>query len=144
MHVLLPGHLLPLIPVAVVLFRQVMMGDGQVSQGDMVVKPNATKVRKLADGRVLAGYAGSTADALTLIERLEGKLEEHEGTARYGRQLSSLLPSFQLCMKFSGCDTPRSENHRHQRAKYIRRELEGKRKVRRSIPCFGITVLLRI
>lgn len=60
--------------------RQVMMGDGQVSQGDMVVKPNAIKVRKLGDGRVLAGYAGSTADALTLMERLEGKLEEHEGT----------------------------------------------------------------
>jgi len=58
------------------------MGDGQVSQGDMVVKPNATKVRKLADGRVLAGYAGSTADALTLMERLEGKLEEHDGTKR--------------------------------------------------------------
>lgn len=58
------------------------MGDGQVSQGDMVVKPNATKVRKLGDGRVLAGYAGSTADALTLMERLEGKLEEHEGAAR--------------------------------------------------------------
>ncbi|CAM9374548.1 unnamed protein product, partial [Ectocarpus sp. 13 AM-2016] len=60
--------------------KVVMMGDGQVSQGDMVVKPNATKVRKLGDGRVLAGYAGSTADALTLMERLEGKLEEHEGT----------------------------------------------------------------
>ncbi|CAN0148251.1 unnamed protein product [Ectocarpus sp. 12 AP-2014] len=59
--------------------KVVMMGDGQVSQGDMVVKPNATKVRKLGDGRVLAGYAGSTADALTLMERLEGKLEEHEG-----------------------------------------------------------------
>lgn len=66
---------------------QVMMGDGQVSQGDMVVKPNATKVRKLGDGRVLAGYAGSTADALTLMERLEGKLEEHEGVARICRRL---------------------------------------------------------
>lgn len=65
--------------------RQVMMGDGQVSQGDMVVKPNATKVRKLADGRVLAGYAGSTADALTLMERLEGKLEEHDGASRHDR-----------------------------------------------------------
>ena len=56
------------------------MGDGQVSQGDMVVKPNAIKVRRLADGKVLAGYAGSTADALTLMERLEGKLDEHDGT----------------------------------------------------------------
>lgn len=65
------------------------MGDGQVSQGDMVVKPNATKVRKLGDGSVLAGYAGSTADALTLMERLEGKLEEHEGayTARVERNM---------------------------------------------------------
>lgn len=66
------------------------MGDGQVSQGDMVVKPNATKVRKLADGRVLAGYAGSTADALTLMERLEGKLEEHDGTERAGRVTGTL------------------------------------------------------
>lgn len=55
------------------------MGDGQVSLGDMVVKPNATKVRKLGSGNVLAGFAGSTADALTLVERLETKLEEHEG-----------------------------------------------------------------
>lgn len=56
-----------------------MMGDGQVSLGDMVMKPNATKVRKLAAGNVLAGFAGSTADALTLMERLESKLEEFEG-----------------------------------------------------------------
>lgn len=56
-----------------------MIGDGQVSQGSMVVKPNATKVRKLGSGQVLAGFAGSTADALTLVERLESKLEEHDG-----------------------------------------------------------------
>lgn len=56
-----------------------MIGDGQVSQGSMVVKPNATKVRKLASGHVLAGFAGSTADALTLVERLESKLDEHDG-----------------------------------------------------------------
>ncbi|CAM9821698.1 unnamed protein product [Ascophyllum nodosum] len=62
--------------------KVVMMGDGQVSQGDMVVKPNAIKVRRLADGKVLAGYAGSTADALTLMERLEGKLDEHDGQLR--------------------------------------------------------------
>lgn len=59
--------------------KVVMIGDGQVSQGSMVVKPNATKVRKLGSGQVLAGFAGSTADALTLVERLESKLEEHDG-----------------------------------------------------------------
>ncbi|CAM9410582.1 unnamed protein product, partial [Discosporangium mesarthrocarpum] len=58
--------------------KVVLMGDGQVSQGDMVVKSNAVKVRVLDEG-VLAGYAGSTADAFTLIERLESKLEENEG-----------------------------------------------------------------
>lgn len=56
-----------------------MIGDGQVSQGSMMVKPNAIKVRKLGAGNVLAGFAGSTADALTLVERLEMKLEEHDG-----------------------------------------------------------------
>lgn len=57
-----------------------MIGDGQVSQGSMMIKPNATKVRKLSGGNVIAGFAGSTADGLTLVERLESKLEEHDGT----------------------------------------------------------------
>jgi ATP-dependent HslUV protease subunit HslV len=52
-----------------------MAGDGQVSLGQTVVKGNARKVRRIAQGRVLAGFAGATADAFTLLERLEAKLE---------------------------------------------------------------------
>jgi ATP-dependent HslUV protease subunit HslV len=55
------------------------MGDGQVSKGNMVVKPNAKKVRRLADGKVLAGIAGATADAMTLLDRLESMLEAYPG-----------------------------------------------------------------
>ena len=57
----------------------VIAGDGQVSQGSTVMKPNARKVRPLGDGKVIAGFAGATADAFTLFERLEGKLERHQG-----------------------------------------------------------------
>lgn len=57
----------------------VIGGDGQVSMGDTVLKGNARKVRRLHHGRVLAGFAGGTADAFTLFERFEGKLEEHRG-----------------------------------------------------------------
>ncbi|MBD0271243.1 MAG: HslU--HslV peptidase proteolytic subunit, partial [Acetobacteraceae bacterium] len=56
-----------------------MAGDGQVSLGQTVVKGNARKVRRIAQGRVLAGFAGATADAFTLFERLEKKLETHHG-----------------------------------------------------------------
>ena len=59
--------------------RVVIAGDGQVTQGQTVMKPNARKVRTLADGRVIAGFAGATADAFTLFERLEAKLERHGG-----------------------------------------------------------------
>lgn len=54
-------------------------GDGQVSLGDTVLKANARKVRRLYHDRVLAGFAGGTADAFTLFERFEGKLERHQG-----------------------------------------------------------------
>ena len=57
--------------------RTVIAGDGQVSLGQTVVKGNARKVRRLADGKVIAGFAGATADAFTLIERLEKKLEQY-------------------------------------------------------------------
>ena len=60
----------------------VIAGDGQVSLGDTVIKANARKVRTLADGSVITGFAGATADAFTLFERLEGKLEQ------YPRQLT--------------------------------------------------------
>ena len=57
----------------------VVAGDGQVSMGNTVVKSTATKVRKIEKRNVIAGFAGSTADALTLFERLESKLEKHAG-----------------------------------------------------------------
>jgi ATP-dependent HslUV protease subunit HslV len=83
----------------------VIAGDGQVSMGQTIVKGNARKVRRLADGTVLAGFAGATADAFTLIERLEGKLEQYPEqlaracvdlakdwrTDRYLRRLEAML-----------------------------------------------------
>ena len=54
-------------------------GDGQVTLGNIVVKGSARKVRRLYHGRVLAGFAGATADAFTLFERFEAKLEKHQG-----------------------------------------------------------------
>ncbi|EDY85739.1 ATP-dependent protease HslV [gamma proteobacterium HTCC5015] len=57
----------------------VIGGDGQVSMGNTVMKGNARKVRRLYGGRVLAGFAGATADAFTLFEKFEGKLEQHNG-----------------------------------------------------------------
>jgi ATP-dependent HslUV protease subunit HslV len=83
----------------------VMAGDGQVSMGNTVVKANARKVRRIGDGSIIAGFAGATADAFTLFERLEGKLEKHGGnltracvelakdwrTDRYLRRLEALL-----------------------------------------------------
>jgi len=83
----------------------VIAGDGQVSMGATIVKGNARKVRKLAEGKVLAGFAGATADAFTLIERLEVKLEQYPDqlaracvdlakdwrTDRYLRRLEAML-----------------------------------------------------
>ena len=57
----------------------VMAGDGQVTLGNTVMKSNARKVRRLHKGNVIAGFAGATADAFTLFERFEGKLEKHSG-----------------------------------------------------------------
>src|SRR5262245_51596847 len=85
--------------------RVVVAGDGQVSLGQTVLKANARKVRRLAGGKVIAGFAGATADAFTLFERLEGKLEQHPGnltraavelakdwrTDRYLRRLEAML-----------------------------------------------------
>ena len=59
--------------------KVVIAGDGQVTMGQTVMKPNAKKVRPLGDGTVIAGFAGATADAFTLFERLERKLEQYNG-----------------------------------------------------------------
>src|SRR5437764_15240532 len=83
----------------------VMAGDGQVSMGQTIVKGNAKKVRRLGNGLIVAGFAGSTADAFTLFERLEAKLERHPGqllracielakdwrTDRYLRRLEAMM-----------------------------------------------------
>jgi ATP-dependent HslUV protease subunit HslV len=85
--------------------KTVVAGDGQVSMGQTIVKGTARQVRKLAGGRVIAGFAGSTADAFTLIERLEAKLEQYPEqlaracvdlakdwrTDRYLRRLEAML-----------------------------------------------------
>ena len=59
--------------------RVVIGGDGQVTLGDTMMKGNARKVRRLHDDQVIAGFAGGTADAFTLFERFEGKLQKHQG-----------------------------------------------------------------
>ncbi len=59
--------------------KVVIGGDGQVSLGNTVMKSNARKIRRLYNDKVLAGFAGGTADAFTLFERFEGKLQKHQG-----------------------------------------------------------------
>jgi len=85
--------------------KVVIAGDGQVSFGQTVLKSNARKLRRLGNGSVVAGFAGATADALTLFERLEAKLEQHPGqlsracvelakdwrTDRYLRRLEAMM-----------------------------------------------------
>ena len=86
--------------------KTVVAGDGQVSLGNTVIKPNAKKVRRIGeDGKVIGGFAGATADAFTLFERLEGKLEQYSGqlmraavelakewrTDRYLRRLEAMM-----------------------------------------------------
>jgi ATP-dependent HslUV protease subunit HslV len=69
--------------------RGAMAGDGQVSLGQTVMKGNARKVRRLDEGRVLAGFAGASADAFTLLERFETKLKDHRhGLARAAVELA--------------------------------------------------------
>jgi ATP-dependent HslUV protease, peptidase subunit HslV len=68
--------------------RVVIGGDGQVTLGNTVVKSNARKVRRLAGGRVLAGFAGATADAFTLFELFETKLEKHGQLVRAAVELA--------------------------------------------------------
>ena len=86
--------------------RTVIAGDGQVSLGNTIIKPNAKKVRRLGEaGKVIGGFAGATADAFTLFERLEKKLEQYNGqlmraavelakdwrTDKYLRQLEAMM-----------------------------------------------------
>ena len=68
--------------------KVVIGGDGQVTLGNSVMKSNARKVRRLFEGKVLAGFAGSTADAFTLFERFEGKLEKFGNLTRAAIELA--------------------------------------------------------
>jgi ATP-dependent HslUV protease subunit HslV len=68
--------------------RVAMGGDGQVTLGNTVMKGNARKVRRLHDGRVLAGFAGGTADAFTLFERFEAKLQQYGNLQRAAIELA--------------------------------------------------------
>ncbi len=68
--------------------RVAMGGDGQVTMGDTIVKGNARKVRRLRNGSVLAGFAGGTADAFTLFEKFEGKLERFSNLTRAAIELA--------------------------------------------------------
>ena len=65
-----------------------MAGDGQVSMGNTIMKGNARKVRRLADGKVIAGFAGGTADAFTLFELFEAKLEQYGNLTRAAIELA--------------------------------------------------------
>jgi ATP-dependent HslUV protease subunit HslV len=85
--------------------RAAMAGDGQVSLGQTIMKGRAKKVRRIAEGKVVAGFAGASADAFTLLDRFEAKLKEHRGslqraavelakdwrTDRYLRRLEAML-----------------------------------------------------
>ena len=108
--------------------RVVIAGDGQVSLGQTVIKANAKKVRTLGRGDVIGGFAGATADAFTLFERLEAKLEQHPGqltraavelakdwrTDRYLRRLEAMMivadASTTLVLTGTG-DVLEPENH---------------------------------
>lgn len=100
--------------------KAVIAGDGQVSLGQTVMKGNARKVRRLGNGSVIAGFAGATADAFTLLERLDAKIEQYPGqltracvelakdwrTDRYLRRLEAMMivadKSVTLCLTGTG------------------------------------------
>jgi ATP-dependent HslUV protease, peptidase subunit HslV len=109
MPVLQSGQLMPWHGTTILTVRKrgmvVVGGDGQVSIGQTIVKANAKKVRRLGKGDVIGGFAGATADAFTLFERLESKLEQYPGqltraavelakdwrTDRYLRRLEAMM-----------------------------------------------------
>ncbi len=109
MHPPEPGQFAPWHGTTILTVRKAGLvtvgGDGQVSIGQTIVKANARKVRRLGKGEVIGGFAGATADAFTLFERLEGKLEQYPGqlmraavelakdwrTDRYLRRLEAMM-----------------------------------------------------
>jgi len=103
----------------------VMGGDGQVTLGNTVMKSNARKVRRLYKDQVIAGFAGATADAFTLFERFEGKLDKHSGnlvraavemakdwrTDRMLRRLEALLAIARTAVPFRSASAPTQSLH---------------------------------
>jgi ATP-dependent HslUV protease subunit HslV len=120
--------------------RTVIAGDGQVSLGNTVIKPNAKKVRRLGeDGTVIGGFAGATADAFTLFERLENKLEQYNGQLlraavelakdwrmdKYLRNLEAMMivadkESMLILTGNATCSSPRAGSPRSVRAAITR------------------------
>ena len=116
-------------------------GDGQVSLGQTVMKHNARKVRRLAKGEVIAGFAGATADAFTLLERLEAKLEQYPGqlmracvelakdwrTDRYLRRLEAMMivADKEATLVLSGTGDVLEPERRH--GDRLRRQLRARR-----------------
>jgi hypothetical protein len=95
-------------------------GDGQVTLGSVVVKATARKVRRLYNDRVLAGFAGATADAFTLFERFEAKLEAHQGQlARSAVELAKDWRADRILRRLEACSPGRPErfadHHGHGR-----------------------------
>ena len=120
-------------------------GDGQVSIGQTIVKANAKKVRRLGKGDVIGGFAGATADAFTLFERLEGKLEQYPGqllraavelakdwrTDKYLRRLEAMMivADKDVSLVLTGTGDvlePESRRRRHR----LRRQLRARRRAR--------------
>ena len=119
--------------------KVVIAGDGQVSVGNTVMKHNAKKVRRLAGGKVIGGFAGATADAFTLFERLETKLEQYPDqlmraavelakdwrTDRYLRRLEAMMivadKTDTLVLTGTGdVLTPDHGDHRHRLGRQLR------------------------
>jgi Proteasome subunit len=82
----------------------VMAADGQVTLGDSVIKHTARKIRRLYQDKILAGFAGSTADAFSLFSRFEAKLEQYAGNL--GRSAVELAKDWRLCWLLPICNRP--------------------------------------
>ena len=81
-----------------------MAGDGQVTMGQTVMKGNARKVRKMYEGKVLAGFAGATADAFNLFDKFEMKLQEYNGDiTRAAVELAKMWRTDRLCAIWKPC-----------------------------------------
>ena len=95
--------------------KVVLIADGQVTMGDHVMKHTARKTRRLYNDKVIAGFAGSTADAISLFERFEGKLQEHSGNLQKvrGRARQGMAQGSRAASSGSVADRRRHQRHFH-------------------------------